>query len=171
MPTVLTVNGHTPRIAQGAFLADTAVVAGDVDLADGVSVWFGTVIRSEHESVTIGADCNIQDLTAVHTDPASPVVLGERVTVGHRCVLHGCVIEDDVLVGMGAVVMNGAHVGRGALIAAGAVVTEGTSIPEMSLAVGVPAKVIDRPVPDVPRSNVAGYLDLAERYRDARPAD
>jgi carbonic anhydrase/acetyltransferase-like protein (isoleucine patch superfamily) len=167
MPRVLTVNGHTPRIAPGAFLADTAVVAGDVELSTGVSVWFGTVIRSERERVSIGADSNIQDLTVVHTDPASPVAVGERVTVGHRCVLHGCTLEDDVLVGMGAVVMNGAHVGRGALIAAGAVVTEGTVIPEMSLAVGVPAKVIDRPVPEVPRSNVAGYLDLAERYRDA----
>lgn len=167
MTTVLTVNGHTPRIAGGAFLAATAVVAGDVELADGVSVWFGTVIRSEHERVTIGADSNIQDLTAVHTDPGSPVLLGERVTVGHRCVLHGCTLEDDVLVGMGAVVMNGAHVGQGALIAAGAVVTEGTVIPELSLAVGVPAKVIDRPVPEVPRANVAAYLDLAARYGDA----
>lgn len=171
MPTVLTVNGHTPRIDPRAFLAETAVVAGDVELAAGVSVWFGTVIRSEHAQVTIGADCNLQDLTAVHTDPAFPVHLGDRVTVGHRCVVHGCTIEDDVLVGMGAVLMNGAHVGHGALIAAGAVVTEGTVIPPMSLAVGVPAKVIDRPVPDVPRSNVASYLDLAERYREAEPAE
>jgi carbonic anhydrase/acetyltransferase-like protein (isoleucine patch superfamily) len=170
MPTVLSVNGHTPRIDQGAFLADTAVVAGDVDLASGVSVWFGTVIRSEHERIMIGADSNIQDLTAVHTDPESPVIVGERVTVGHRCVLHGCTIEDDVLVGMGAVVMNGAHLGAGSLVAAGAVVTEGTRIPPMALAVGVPAKPIDRPVPPVPRSNVAGYLDLAQRYREARPA-
>lgn len=167
MSTVLSVNGHRPRIAEGAFLAQTAVVAGDVELAGGVSVWFGTVIRSEHERVTIGANSNLQDLTVVHTDPEAPVVVGERVTVGHRCVLHGCTLEDDVLVGMGAVVMNGAHVGRGALVAAGAVVTEGTVVPEMSLAVGVPAKVIDRPVPEVPRHNVAGYLDLAARYRDA----
>lgn len=167
MPTVLSVNGRRPRIPPGAFLADTAVVAGDVELAEGVSVWFGTVIRSERERITIGAETNIQDLTAVHTDPASPVVVGERVTVGHRCVLHGCTLEDDVLVGMGAVVMNDAHVGHGALIAAGAVVTEGTVIPPMSLAVGVPAKVVDRPVPPVPRGNVAGYLDLAHLYRDA----
>lgn len=171
MPTVLTVNGHTPRIAAGAFLAETAVVAGDVDLADGVSIWFSTVVRSEHEPVTIGADSNVQDLTAVHTDVGAPVTVGERVTVGHRCVLHGCTLEDDALIGMGAVVMNGATVGRGALVAAGAVVTEGSEIPAMSLAVGVPAKVVDRPVPEVPRSNVAGYLDLAARYRRAEPAD
>lgn len=167
MPTVLSVNDRTPRIAPGAFLAETAVVAGDVELAYGVSVWFGTVIRSEHERVTVGADTNLQDLTTVHTDPASPVVIGERVTVGHRCVLHGCTLEDDVLVGMGAVVMNDARIGHGALVAAGAVVTEGTEIPPMSLAVGVPARVSDRPVPPVPRGNVAGYLDLASLYRDA----
>jgi carbonic anhydrase/acetyltransferase-like protein (isoleucine patch superfamily) len=171
MPTVLTVNGHTPRIDEGAFLAETAVVAGDVELAAGVSIWFGSVIRSERASVVVGADTNVQDLTAIHTDPEAPVTIGERVTIGHRCVIHGCTLDDDVLVGMGAVVMNGAHVGAGALVAAGAVVTEGTVIPPMTLAVGVPAKVIDRPVPSVPRANVAGYLDLAERYREATPAE
>jgi carbonic anhydrase/acetyltransferase-like protein (isoleucine patch superfamily) len=171
MPTVLTVNGHTPRIDEGAFLAETAVVAGDVELAAGVSVWFGSVIRSEHARVTIGADTNVQDLTAIHTDAHAPVTIGERVTIGHRCVIHGCTLEDDVLVGMGAVIMNGARVGAGALIGAGAVVTEGTEIPPMSLAVGLPAKVVDRPVPAVPRANVAGYLDLAERYRQATSAE
>jgi carbonic anhydrase/acetyltransferase-like protein (isoleucine patch superfamily) len=169
--TVLTVNDHTPRIAEGAFVAETAVVAGDVELADGVSVWFGSVVRSEVASVRIGADSNVQDLTAVHTDPDYPVTIGERVTIGHRCVIHGCTIEDDALIGMGAVVINGARVGRGALVAAGAVVTEGTEIPEMSLAVGVPAKVIDRPVPDIPRPNVEGYLALADAFRQARPVD
>jgi carbonic anhydrase/acetyltransferase-like protein (isoleucine patch superfamily) len=168
MATVLTVNDHTPRIADGAYLADTAVVAGDVELADGVSVWFGTVIRSEMTTVRVGADSNIQDLTAVHTDPGAAVTIGERVTIGHRCVIHGCTIDDDALIGMGAVVMNNAHVGRGALVAAGAVVTEGMEIPEMSLAVGVPAKVIDRPVPDIPRPNVEGYRLLADAYRQAR---
>ena len=170
MATVLTVNDHTPRVDEGAFLAETAVVAGDVELAAGVSVWFGSVLRSEVASVRVGADTNIQDLTAVHTDPQAPVRIGERVTIGHRCVIHGCTIEDDALIGMGAVVMNGARVGRGALVAAGAVVTEGTEVPEFSLAVGIPAKVIDRPVPDIPRPNVAGYLTLADAYRQARPA-
>ena len=169
MPTVLTVNGHTPRIDEGAYLADTAVVAGDVQLAAGVSVWFGSVIRSEHAGVVIGTDSNVQDLTAIHTDPDAPVTIGERVTIGHRCVIHGCTLEDDVLIGMGAVVMNGARVGAGALVGAGAVVTEGTEVPPMSLAVGVPAKVVDRPVPGVPRPNVAGYLHIADLYREATP--
>ena len=171
MATILTVNDHTPRLAESTFLAETAVVAGNVDLASGVSIWFGTVVRSEVSSVRIGADSNVQDLTAVHTDPGSPVTIGARVTIGHRCVIHGCTIEDDALIGMGAVLMNGAHVGHGALVAAGAVVTEGTEIPAGSLAVGVPAKVIDRPVPDVPRPNVENYLRLAEAFRGASRVD
>src|SRR4051812_50150170 len=117
--TVLTVNDHTPEVADDAFVASTAVVAGRVRLGPRSSVWFGCVLRAELEPITIGASSNIQDLSVVHTDPGSPVSVGERVTVGHRVVLHGCTIEDDVLIGMGAVVMNGAVVGAGAVIAAG----------------------------------------------------
>ena len=165
MATVLTVNDSTPTIAEDAFLASTAVVAGKVTLAAKSSVWYGCVLRAEVEPITIGASSNIQDLSVVHTDPGSPVVIGERVTVGHRVVLHGCTIEDDVLIGMGAVVMNGAVVGQGAVIAAGAVVTGGTQIPPMTLAAGVPAKTLERPVPDVPRLNVAAYEYLSGLYR------
>ena len=167
MPSVLTVNGLTPAIDETAFVADNAVVAGDVRLGPRASVWFGSVLRSEVESITIGADSNVQDLSVIHTDPASPVVLGERVTVGHHVVLHGCTIEDDALIGMGAVVLNGAVIGRGAVVAAGAVVTAGTQVPEMALVAGVPAKVLDRPVPDLPRPNVEGYVMLSGLYRDA----
>lgn len=167
MATVIRVNDHTPDIDPDAFLAETAVVAGQVRLAAGASVWFGSVLRSEVESITVGADTNIQDLSVVHTDPGSPVVLGDRVTVGHRAVLHGCTVEDDALIGMGAVVLNGAVIGRGAVVAAGAVVTQGTVVPEMALVAGVPAKVLDRPVPDVPRPNVGAYLMLSAAYREA----
>lgn len=166
MATVLTVNNLTPAIDPGAFVAETAVVAGDVRLAAGASVWFGCVLRSEVDSITVGADTNIQDLSVVHTDPGSPVVLGDRVTVGHRVVLHGCTVEDDALIGMGAVVLNGAVIGRGAVVAAGAVVTQGMQVPEMALVAGVPAKVLDRPVPDVPRINVEAYLMLSAAYRE-----
>ena len=170
MPTILTVNGRRPSIDDDAFLASDAVVAGDVHLAAGVSVWFGTVVRSERETVRIGAQTNLQDQTVVHADPGFPVEIGERVTVGHRAVLHGCVVDDDVLIGMGAVVLNGARIGRGAVIGAGAVVTEGTEVPPMTLAVGIPAKPLDRPVPEVPRHNVASYVELAELYGRAEDA-
>lgn len=165
MATVLTVNDFTPSLADDAFVASNAVIAGNVTLATKASVWYGCVLRAEIEPITIGASSNIQDLSVVHTDPGSPVVVGERVTVGHRVVLHGCTIEDDVLIGMGAVVMNGAVIGRGAVVAAGAVVTGGTQIPPMTLAAGVPAKVLDRPVPEVPRLNVAAYEYLSGLYR------
>ncbi|HWH29590.1 MAG TPA: gamma carbonic anhydrase family protein [Mycobacteriales bacterium] len=167
MTQLITVNGHTPRVDPTAFVAPGAVVAGDVRLGARSSVWFGCVLRSEVESVTIGEQTNVQDLTVVHTDPGSPVVLGDRVSVGHRAVLHGCTIEDDVLVGMGAVVLNGARIGRGALIGAGAVVTQGTEVPSGAMALGVPARVVQQPAPGPPYPNVAGYLMLAEGYRDA----
>lgn len=169
MPTVLTVAGITPTLAT-AYVADTATVAGNVTLADGVSIWFGTVLRAEMAPITIGADSNLQDNSVVHTDPEYPVDVGERVTVGHRVVLHGCTVEDDALIGMGAVVMNGAVIGEGAVVGAGAVVTEGTVVPPRTIAVGVPAKVLEKPVPAVPRPNVAGYIALAEAYRAATPA-
>ena len=166
MPTLITVNGLTPSLDETAFVADNAVLAGDVRLGRRASVWFGCVLRSEVEAITIGEDTNVQDLSVVHTDPGSPVVLGDRVTVGHHVVLHGCTVEDDALIGMGAVVLNGAVIGRGAVVAAGAVVTQGTQVPEMALVAGVPAKVLERPVPDVPRINVAAYLMLADAYRN-----
>ena len=164
---LITVNSLTPQVDPSAFVADGVVLAGDVRLGPRSSVWFGCVIRSEVESVVVGEESNVQDLTVVHTDPGSPVVLGDRVTIGHRVVLHGCTVEDDALIGMGAVVMNGAVVGRGAVVAAGAVVPQGMQVPEMALVAGVPAKVLDRPVPDVPRINVAAYLMLADAYRNA----
>jgi carbonic anhydrase/acetyltransferase-like protein (isoleucine patch superfamily) len=171
VPTILSVNGHTPQIGGGAYLAETAVVAGDVRIADGASLWFGCVVRSEHTTATIGRDSNLQDLTVVHTDPEFPVTIGDRVTVGHRAILHGCTVEDDALIGMGAVVLNGAVIGAGAIVGAGAVIREGMAVPPRSLAVGVPAKVLDREVPPPPRPNVASYLTLAERYRDAAPVE
>ncbi|GGI09287.1 gamma carbonic anhydrase family protein [Egicoccus halophilus] len=166
---VLEVNGHTPRIDTTAYVADTATVAGDVRVGARSSIWFGTVVRSELAPITIGEETNLQDLTVVHADPAYPVTLGDRVTVGHRVVLHGCTVEDDALIGMGAVVMNGAVIGEGAVVAAGAVVTEGTSVPPRTIAMGIPAKVVERPVPEIPRPNVAGYVALADAYRDAVP--
>lgn len=167
MPHVLSVNGHDPEIHPDAYLAETAVVAGKVTLGRRSSVWYGTVVRSEVADIVVGEDSNIQDLSVVHTDPWSPVHIGYRVTIGHRVVVHGCTIEDDVLVGMGAVIMNGAVIGEGAVVAAGAVVTENTVVPPRTLAVGVPAKVLERPVPDTPRINVEAYLHISKMHDEA----
>lgn len=166
-PTLLTVNGHTPEIHPEAFVADGVVVAGRVTIAAGASVWFGCVLRAEVGGVTIGRRSNIQDNTVVHADPDHPVVVGDRVTVGHRVVLHGCRVDDDALVGMGAVVLNDAHVGEGALVGAGAVVTERTVVDPHTVVLGAPARPRDVPAPPVPRPNVAGYVMLADLYREA----
>ena len=166
MARILTINEHTPAIDDDAWIAPDATVAGNVTLGAGTSVWFGCVVRSELEEVRIGTDTNVQDLTVVHADPGFPCAIGERVTVGHRAVLHGCTIGDDVLVGMGAVVLNGAVVGEGAVIGAGAVVTEGSRIPPRTVAVGIPAKSRDLQIPEIPRPNVAGYKHIRDWYRE-----
>jgi len=161
---VIEVAGHRPVVDPTAFVAPGAVVAGWIQLGANTSVWFHAVVRSEAESIAIGEETNLQDGVVVHADPGSPVRIGQRVTVGHRAVIHGCTIGDDVMIGMGAVVLNGAIVGDRAVIGAGAVVTEGTVVPPDSVAVGVPARVRDLPLPPSPRPNVAGYRMLAGTY-------
>ncbi|WP_225447468.1 gamma carbonic anhydrase family protein [Streptacidiphilus sp. PB12-B1b] len=138
---VAPVCGRTPEVHDDAFVAPTAVVLGSVSLAAGSGVWYHAVLRGDCESITIGGNSNIQDNCTVHADPGFPVVVGSGVTVGHNAVLHGCTVEDEVLVGMGATVLNGARIGTGSLIAAGAVVPQGMQIPPNSLVAGVPAKV------------------------------
>ena len=123
-----------------AFIARGAIILGDVTLGRDASVWFNAVLRGDCERIEIGEDSNIQDLCMVHADPGQPCVVGPRVTVGHRAILHGCIIEENVLIGMGAIVLNGARVGRGSVIGAGAVVTEGMEVPPGSLVVGVPGR-------------------------------
>lgn len=144
-------------------------------IAAGASIWYGAVIRGDAESISIGADTNIQDNCTVHADPTfPPAVLGERISVGHNAVLHGCTVEDDVLVGMGAVVLNGAHIGSGSLIAAGAVVSQGgMQIPPGSLVAGVPAKV-KRELSEGEKAGItangAGYIMLAKAHQDIEQA-
>lgn len=164
------VGGKEPSIAPGAFTAPTSVVIGDVTMAEGSSVWYHTVLRADCGPIVLGADTNIQDNCTVHVDPGFPVTVGARVSVGHNAVLHGCTVEDDVLVGMGATVLNGAHIGAGSLIAAQALVPQGMRVPPGSLVAGVPAKV-RRELTDEEREgiklNAAMYLELAKGHREA----
>src|SRR5262245_21781071 len=127
-------------IDPSVFLASGSIVLGDVQIGPDSSVWYQTVIRGDAERIRIGTATNIQDLSMVHADPGVPCLVGSRVTVGHRVILHGCVVEDDCLIGMGAIVLNRVKVGTGSIIGAGALVLEGTEIPPGSLAVGAPAK-------------------------------
>jgi carbonic anhydrase/acetyltransferase-like protein (isoleucine patch superfamily) len=164
--------GH-PTVAADAWVAPGAVLAGAVTLGPRASVWYTAVVRADTETISIGAGTNIQDGTVVHADPGFPARVGTGVTVGHRVVLHGCTVEDDVLVGMGAVVMNGARIGAGSLIAAGAVVLAGTDIPAGSLVAGVPAKV-RRPLTDEERADIGRsartYRALARTHAEALSA-
>jgi len=168
-PRVLALGDATPEIADDAFVAMGATVIGRVRLGSQSSVWYGGVLRGDAEMIVVGERTNIQDGCVVHADPGFPAVLGDGVTVGHRAVVHGCRVDDDVLIGMGAVLMNGVRVGRGSLVAAGAVVTQHTEIPEGSLVAGVPARVL-RPVNDRERETIAAgaahYVGHAARHRD-----
>ncbi|MFG2210050.1 gamma carbonic anhydrase family protein [Streptomyces sp. NPDC048638] len=166
------VSGEEPKIDPAAFTAPTSVVLGDVTMASGASVWYHAVLRADCGPIVLGADSNIQDNCTVHVDPGFPVTVGERVSVGHNAVLHGCTVEDDVLVGMGATVLNGAHIGAGSLVAAQALVPQGMQLPPGSLVAGVPAKV-KRQLTDEEREtiklNAAMYLELAARHRESVP--
>ncbi len=167
---VTAVAGREPEVAAEAFVAPTAVVVGEVRLAAGSSVWYHTVMRGDCERITVGTDSNIQDNCTVHADPGFPAVVGARVSVGHNAVLHGCVVEDDVLVGMGATVLNGAHIGAGSLVAAAALVPQGLRVPPNSLVAGVPARV-KRQLTDeereLVRANAEHYVRLAAEHRKA----
>jgi carbonic anhydrase/acetyltransferase-like protein (isoleucine patch superfamily) len=151
----------------GAFLADNAVLTGEVHLGEESNVWFGCVLRGDDAPITIGARTNIQDLTMVHADPGVPNVIGADVTVGHRCILHGAKVGDHCLIGMGAILLAGSEIGEGSIIGAGAVVKEGAVIPPRSLVVGIPARVL-RQVTDEQfesiRHSVAGYVQAAHEY-------
>lgn len=161
-----------PRIDDEAFVAPTAVVVGAVAMGPRASIWYGAVARADAEVIEIGEGSNVQDGSALHADPGFPLVIGRGVTVGHRVVLHGAHVEDDVLVGMGSVVMNGARIGSGSIVAAGAVVTQGMQVPPNSLVAGVPAKVIrgtgDADLAHI-RGNAASYVDRLPSARKVRP--
>lgn len=164
------VGGKEPDIDAEAFTAPTSVVIGEVTLAAGASVWYHAVLRADCGPIVVGAGSNIQDNCTVHVDPGHPVTVGERVTVGHNAVLHGCTVEDDVLIGMGATVLNGAHIGAGSLVAAQALVPQGMRVPPGSLVAGVPAKVkreLTQEERDIIKLNAEMYLGLAADHRAA----
>lgn len=142
--TVYSLQGVTPKLpADGEFwIAPNAVVLGDVVLQSGASVWFGAVVRGDTDTLTIGENSNIQDLSVLHADAGVPLTIGRNVTVGHKVMLHGCTIGDNSLIGIGAVILNGAVIGKNCLIGANALIPEGKVIPDGSLVMGQPGKVV-----------------------------
>ncbi len=157
-----------PRLAPGAWVADSAQVIGRVQLGEGASVWYGAVLRGDNEWITLGARTNVQDGSVLHSDMGFPLTLGDDVTVGHQVMLHGCTVGDGSLIGIQAVVLNGAKIGRNCLVGAGAVVTEGKEFPDNVLILGAPAKVVREISPEQAARMKLGalhYVENAERHR------
>ena len=169
MALILPFGGHTPRIGRDVFLAPTATIIGDVEIADGASIWFGAVIRGDIGAIRIGPRTNVQDNACLHlTEGLSRTLVGADVTVGHGAILHGCVVGDRCLVGMGSIVLDNVQVGEGSVIAAGAVVTARTVIPPRSLVRGTPARVIREVTAEEGALGVNGaahYVETARRFR------
>ncbi|HEX5430680.1 MAG TPA: gamma carbonic anhydrase family protein [Bryobacteraceae bacterium] len=166
-----TFQGAAPRVAPSAYVDPAATVIGDVTIGERSSVWPSASLRGDISPIRIGQETSIQDGTVIHTDSGFPTTIGDRVTVGHMAMLHGCTVEDESLIGIGAIVLNGARIGKGAIVAAGALVPEGAEIPEGMLAMGVPAKP-RRPVSELEqarfRQNVKNYVERARAYLEEK---
>jgi carbonic anhydrase/acetyltransferase-like protein (isoleucine patch superfamily) len=166
---ILPFAGHTPRIGRDVFLAPNATIIGDVEIADGASIWFGAVVRGDIGPIRIGPRTNIQDLACLHlTEGVSETILGADITVGHGAILHGCVVGDRCLIGMGSILLDNVHIGESSVIAAGSVVTARTRIPPRSLVRGAPAKIIRETTPEEAALGIDGathYLENARRFR------
>jgi carbonic anhydrase/acetyltransferase-like protein (isoleucine patch superfamily) len=159
------------KIHPSAFVAATAAVMGDVTLGEDASIWYGAVLRGDMAPIVIGGQSNIQDGTIVHVDEGVACSVGRRVGVGHRVILHGCIVEDDCLIAMGSVLLNGVRIGAGSVVAAGAVIPEGMQVPAGSLVMGVPGRIV-RPVDPALARRVAAtwshYVEQARAHRAGR---
>lgn len=157
IPMIRPLRGRYPVVPATAYVDLSAQVIGDVTLGENASVWMNAVLRGDVHSISIGAGSNVQDCAVLHgMKGLYPVIVGERVTIGHNATVHGCVLEDDVLIGIGAIVLNGVHIGAGSIVAAGAVIPERTIIPPRSLVAGVPGKV-RRSIGDDDLEMIRGY--------------
>ena len=161
------------KIDPTAFIHPTAVVLGDVTLGKRVSVWPTAVLRGDSDVIVIGDDSNVQDGSVIHADEGIPTHIGNRVGIGHRAIVHGATIEDDVLIAMGAVLLNGVRVGSGSIIGAGAVLPEGKRIPENSLVIGVPGRIVRQTTSEEReriKRTVEAYLELTRQHRSGQYA-
>jgi carbonic anhydrase/acetyltransferase-like protein (isoleucine patch superfamily) len=154
------LDGRVPDIDPEAWIAPGAVIVGRVTLGRSASVWYGSVLRADDDEIVVGAECNIQDQCCLHVDSGEPVLLGERVSLGHQATVHGAQVDDGALIGIGAIVLGRARIGAGALVAAGAVIRPGQQVPAGVLVAGVPGRVV-RELTDADRASFGG---TAARY-------
>lgn len=166
--------GNEPVLPDGEhWVAPDANLVGKVRIETGASVWFGATLRGDNEWIEIGPGSNVQENCVMHTDPGYPLTVGRDCTIGHKALLHGCTIGDETLIGMGAIVLNGAKIGKNCLIGAGALVTEGKEIPDGSLVIGAPGKVVrqlDAAAIEGLRASARGYQDKMRRFRQGLKA-
>lgn len=171
--TVYALDGIEPQIAEDTWIAPDANLIGRIVVEETASVWFCATLRGDNETITVGAGSNIQENCVLHTDMGYPLTIGKGCTIGHKVMLHGCIIGDNSLIGMGAKILNGAKIGKNCLIGAGALITEGKEIPDGSLVMGVPGKVV-RDLDDAAieglRKSALGYQANMRRFRDGSKA-
>ncbi|PZQ99654.1 MAG: gamma carbonic anhydrase family protein [Cereibacter sphaeroides] len=158
---IYSLDGISPEIHADTWIAPSAAVMGRVVLEAGTSVWFGAVLRGDNEEIRVGAGSNIQENCVLHTDIGYPLIIGANCTIGHKAMLHGCIIGEGTLIGMGATLLNGSKIGKGCLIGAGALITEGKEIPDGSLVMGAPGKVVR----ELDQSARARLIASAEGYQ------
>ena len=160
--------GHTPKLDPNSWVASNSVIIGKVELKKDSNIWFNVTLRGDVEPITVGEGSNVQDGSVVHSDPGCPVIIGKNVTIGHLVMLHGCVIEDDCLIGIGSTILNKAKIGKNSIIGANALVTENKVIPERSLVLGSPGKIVrqvtDKEIEHI-KENARDYVENFKRYK------
>ena len=160
--------GHTPKLDPNSWVASNSVIIGKVELKKDSNIWFNVTLRGDVEPITVGEGSNVQDGSVVHSDPGCPVIIGKNVTIGHLVMLHGCVIEDDCLIGIGSTILNKAKIGKNSIIGANALVTENKVIPERSLVLGSPGKIVrqvtDKEIGDI-KENARHYVENFKKYK------
>ncbi|MWD28883.1 gamma carbonic anhydrase family protein [Aquicoccus sp. SCR17] len=168
--TIYSLDGHLPEIDADCWVAPDANVIGKVVLEAGASVWFGATLRGDNEEIRVGEGSNVQENCVFHTDMGYPLTIGTGCTIGHKVMLHGCTIAENSLIGMGATVLNGAKIGRNCLIGAGALITEGKEIPDGSLVMGAPGKVVrdlDEKAIEMLKASALHYQENMRRFRSS----
>ncbi|NVO22933.1 gamma carbonic anhydrase family protein [Donghicola mangrovi] len=167
--TLYALDGIAPEIAEDTWIAPDANLIGKIVVEEGGSVWFGCTLRGDNEEIRVGKGSNVQENCVLHTDMGYPLVIGEGCTIGHKAMLHGCTIGDNTLIGMGATILNGAKIGNNCLIGAGALVTENKVIPDGSLVMGAPGKVVREMTPEGIeglKKSAIGYQNNMRRFRE-----
>ena len=160
--------GHIPKLHPDSWVASNAVIIGKVELKKDSNIWFNVTIRGDVDPIIVGEGSNVQDGSVIHTDPGCPTIIGKNVTIGHLVMLHGCVIEDDCLIGIGSTILNKAKVGKNSIIGANALITENKVIPERSLVLGSPGKIVRQVTDEEIRSikeNADHYVANYKKYK------